>query len=185
MEITGKVLIIEANATIAGQKGTYIGTELTYKDSSGITKAKAFHSNALKFNAALKNGLDNLKAGDDFTATLEKKDEFWNWISIVKGIGAVNNNDSKPSVSTPYVNKATPSTYATAEERAQTQKYIVRQSSITAALKLTEVRGDKKTNVGEILQLASQFEEWVYGNNQADVPEATADIADMEDDIPY
>jgi hypothetical protein len=185
MEITGKVLVLELNATIRGQKGSYKGAELIYKDPNGETKTKPFHENALKYNAALKNGLDNLKVGDDFTATLEKKDEFWNWINIVKGVGAVNNNDSKPGVSTPYVNKSAPSTYATAEERTQTQKYIVRQSSITAALKLTEVRGDKKTNVGEVLQLAAQFETWVYGNNQAKTPDPAADIADMTDDIPY
>lgn len=178
MEITGKVLLIETNATIKGQKGNYTGTELTYKDSEGITKSKAFHSNALKFNAALNNGLNNLAPGDEFTAVLEKKDEFWNWISVSKGAAAPKtSSNNAPSASA----KAAPSTYATAEERAKTQKQIVRQSSLANALKLLELNGNKKATTEEAINIAEQFEAWVLGN----VPDTTADIANMDDDIPY
>lgn len=185
MEITGKVLLIETNATIKGQNGNYQGTELTYKDSEGLTKSKAFHVNALKFNAALNNGLNNLSPGDEFTAVLEKKDSFWNWMSISKGTNAVSNTTpSKPvgsaSTSAP-MSKSTPSTYATAEERAQTQKYIVRQSSITAALKLLEIQGKKTVDQFSVISLAEQFTAWVMGESTQVIID---DIADMEDDIP-
>lgn len=175
MEITGKVLVIETNATIKGKNGNYTGTELTYKDVEGATKTKAFHSNALKYNAALNNGLNNLTPGDEFTAVLEKKDEFWNWISVSKGV-----SKSVPEKATAQAAKSVPSTYATAEERAQTQKYIVRQSSITAALKLVELQGTKKMGVQEVVDLASQFEDWVMGNT----PDPIADLTNMDDDIP-
>ena len=190
MEITGKVLVLELNATIKGLNGSYKGAEIVYKEPNGETKTKGFHENALKFNAALKNGLDNLKSGDDFTATLEKTEKdgktFWNWTSVVKGLEApVNNNANKPSASVPNVNKAAPSTYATADERAQTQKYIIRQSSITAALKLLEIQGKKAVDQFAVISLAEQFEAWVMGYERKDVPDPKADIANMEDDIPY
>ena len=42
MEITGKVLLLELNATIKGSKGVYKGAELIYKEPGGETKTKAF-----------------------------------------------------------------------------------------------------------------------------------------------
>ena len=120
---------------------------------------------------------------------LEKKDSFWNWISVSKGATASNAAPSKPmgNTSTSVPAKSAPSTYATAEERALTQQYIVRQSSITAALKLLEINGNKKATTDEAITIAAQFEAWVFGKSvvRRDVPDPTADIANMEDDIPY
>ncbi len=179
MNIVGKVIVIDMNATVKGQNGTYKGAEIVYKDEKGETKTKPFHSNALKFNAALKNGLENLSPGDEFTAVLEKKDDFWNWTSISKG--TTNAGVSKPA--TDNTSKPAPSTYATAEERAQTQKYIIRQSSITAALKLAELNGSKKVDIKNVLQNATIFEDWVMGRGLPG--EIDPDfIKDIEDDIP-
>ena len=189
MEITGKVVAIDLNATVKGQKGTYKGAELIYKDlSDGTNKTKAFHENAFKFNAALKNGLENLAVGDEFTAVLEKKDEFWNWVSVSKGVNGVPANKA---TSTNAPAKSAPSTYATADERAQTQVYIVRQSSITNALKLLELQGNKKVVVGDVLEVAEQLEAWVFGKKAEPAPapkKAAAKVLNdttFEDDIPF
>lgn len=186
MNITGKVIAIDMAAKVQGQKGVYIGVELMYKDlKDGQNKTKAFHENALKFNAALKNGLENLYSGDEFTAVLEKKDEFWNWVSVAKGFAQT--TAPKTVLGTA---KAAPSTYATAEERAQTQTYIVRQSSITNALKLLELQSNKKADVPDVLAIATQLEAWVFGKQSASAAtpkKVTAKVetpVDNEDDIP-
>lgn len=188
MEITGKVIAIDLDATVLGQKGVYKGAELIYKDlSDGTNKTKAFHENAFKFNAALKNGLKNLTVGDEFTAVLEKKDEFWNWVSVAKGFAQTTAPETVLGTA-----KAAPSTYATTEERAQTQVYIVRQSSITNALKLLELQGNKKADVPDVLTIASRLEGWVLGK-QVDVPGNTpnkevtkvSNDTTFEDDIPF
>lgn len=185
MEITGKVIAIDMAAKVQGQKGVYIGVELMYKDlKDGQNKTKAFHENALKFNAALKNGLENLSSGDEFTAVLEKKDEFWNWVSVAKGFAQT--TAPKTVLGTA---KAAPSTYATAEERAQTQAYIVRQSSITAALKLIEINGKKNQTANDVITIAEYFEAWVFGKQAASTKLAkkaapVVENTDNEDDIP-
>lgn len=186
MEITGKVVAIDLNATVKGKNGTYKGAELIYKDlADGQAKTKAFHENAFKFNAALKNGLTNLEVGDEFTAVLEKKDDFWNWVSVAKGFAQT--TAPKTVLGTA---KAAPSTYATAEERAQTQAYIVRQSSITNALKLLELQSNKKADVPDVLAIATQLEAWVFGKKAEPAPapkKAAAKVlndATFEDDIP-
>lgn len=187
MEITGKVIAIDMAAKVQGQKGVYIGVELMYKDlKDGQNKTKAFHENALKFNAALKNGLENLSSGDEFTAVLEKKDEFWNWVSVSKGVNGVPANKA---TSTNAPAKSAPSTYATAEERAETQKYIVRQSSITAALKLIEINGKKNQTANDVITIAEYFEAWVFGKQAASTKLAkkaapVVENTDNEDDIP-
>lgn len=186
MNITGKVIAIDLNATVKGKNGTYKGAELIYKDlADGQAKTKAFHENAFKFNAALKNGLTNLEVGDEFTAVLEKKDDFWNWVNVSKGVSAPPANIAPASTSA----KSTSSTYTTAEERAETQKYIVRQSSITAALKLIEINGKKNQTANDVITIAEYFEAWVFGKQAASTKLAkkaapVVENTDNEDDIP-
>ncbi len=66
---------------------------------------------------------------------------------------------------------ATPfkSTYETPEERARKQVYIVRQSSITAAL---TYRGSLSSgnSIDDIIECAKEFETYVFGNEQQSEP---------------
>lgn len=204
MEIKGKVVSIELDTEIVGQNGNYQGSQISYRDSSGKLQEKGFHPNALKFNPALKNGLENLQAGDNFVANAEKNDKgYWNWTSIAKaGDGATAHTKqatAQPNTKAP-ANSSSGGNWATAEERAQTQVYIVRQSSITAALNLCSQQKDffkgTENPVGEVIKLAEQFEAWVLG--QAKRPDIKpgklavvggSDVADpfddIENDVPY
>jgi hypothetical protein len=197
MEITGKVIEINLNAQVPKKDGgSYPGATITFRDANGKVQEKGFHANAFKYNAALKNGLENLSAGDEFTAVLEKKDDFWNWLSVSKGIASATKEQTKSQNNTQQASKAAPSTYATAEERAQTQKYIVRQSSITNALKLLELNQqelkglkEKQTySTDDVIALASDFEAYVFDYEPtalADSGKVTSGIKDMNDDIPF
>lgn len=168
MDINGKVVEVEMNAQIEGQKGVYNGARLAYRDKDNKLVEKTFHENALKYNAALKNGLSQLEKGDNFVAKQEKKDGYWIWTSIAKG--------QEPAV----VSKvpASGGNWETAEERSKKQIYIVRQSSITAALNLLSQQGVKKPTVADVCQMAEELKEYVFNGV------ISTRIEDMEDDIP-
>lgn len=185
MDVYGKVVSIGIDVPVKKKDGgTYQGWKLVYEDKDGDVKTIAKHMNSLKYANELHAGLKALVAGDDFVLSMEKEGEFWNPKSIVKGAG-VPMSTAKPAA-TIIAGKAAPGggSWQTAEERAATQKYIVRQSSITNALKLLELRGDKKATVESVILVAEEFEAWVFGT-RIEMPDAlTEDPTNQEDDIP-
>lgn len=173
MDVNGKVVEVEMDVEIKGQKGVYNGARLSYRDKDNKLVEKTFHESALKYNAALKNGLSQLEKGDNFVAKQEKKDGYWNWTSVAKGqeLTAAKVESKAP---------ASGGNWETAEERKNKQVYIVRQSNITAALKLLELHGNKKATTRDVISLAQEFEAYVFDKAPKDV----TNIEDMEDDIP-
>lgn len=187
MEIRGKVVEINLDAQIAKNGGgTYPGATISYRDANGKLQEKGFHTNSLKYNAALKNGLENLQTSDNFVAQAEKNDAgFWDWKSIAKDSGGNTTTTTASNTKQVVSSNVVSSTYATKEERAQTQVYIVRQSSLTNALKLLEIQGKKSVDKFAVISLAQQFEAWVLGKPiENSVIENNDPFKDMEDDIP-
>lgn len=186
MEIRGKVVEINLDVVLQTKAGKdYPGFSVSYRDKDNKLQEKTGHQNTLKYNAALKNGLENLQTSDNFVVQAEKNDGgFWEWKSIAKA------GDEPKNAAQPYNKPAVASSggnWATAEERAQTQVYIVRQSSLTNALKLLELQGNKKATTQDVVELASTFEAWVLGKEILGIMEAEnkkVDYTDMEDDIP-
>jgi hypothetical protein len=203
MEVYGKVIEIALNTQVPKNGGgTYPGALLTYRNAEGKMQEKGFHANVMKHNPAVANGLADLQTNDNFVMVLEKEGEFWNVKSLAKAgeTPASTTNHSQPVAGKAVTN--TGSTYATAEERAQTQKYIVRQSSITAALKMLEINDSKKNTAEGVINLASEFEAWVFAKEVESLikspqkrtasqkigkefpTENDNPFADMDDDIP-
>ena len=166
MIVSGTVVSVEHNIQIQKNGGgEYPGSRLTYRDGAGAIKEKSLHANVLKFNPALKVQLNALSAGQAFDMEQIKEGEFLNVKSIVPS--STTTNEGKHS-GTVQEAKTAPipspkSTYATSEERAKTQIYIVRQSSISNAIALSP-----KASVETILALAKQFEAYVF-NNETEV----------------
>ena len=189
MQITGKVVQVAIDVDVKKAEknggGSYKGWKLVYEDGEGEVKTIAKHMNSLKFAAPLANGLKQLNAGDMFTMEMEKEGDFWNPKSVFKGEASPTKTQS---IASKHTNTTTSSnsTYATKEERAQTQKYIVRQSSVTSALKLLEVTGVKKATTSDVIVLAKEFEAFVMGTIPViDKQETSDDFSDLEDDIPF
>lgn len=180
MNISGKVVKVSIDVDVKKKDGgAYKGWKLVYEQSDGEVKTIQKHMNSLKYAAPLANGLKELNAGDTFTMEMEKEGDFWNPKSIYKG---------EPTITVGGVAKGSEykgGTYATKEERAQTQTYIVRQSSISSALKLLEIQGKKTVDQFAVIALAEQFESWVMGKSFEGVIDADAGISDMDDDIPF
>ena len=170
MEVNGVVVSVEIDVQCAKNGGgTYPGSRLTYRDADGALKEKAFHQNVFKFNKDLKVQLTNIQqTGTQFVMNMEKEGEFWNVKSIMPA-GAVS---AKPTNDTPATGKtaayqAPKSTYATPEERAQTQVYIVRQSAINAAVALIAANAPsykKERTQAEVVEIARYFENYVFSN---------------------
>lgn len=163
MNIIGKIMEVAVDVDVPKNGGgSYKGTRITYRDVEGSLKEQALHSNALKYNPALKAAIAALKPGDDFTMVKEKEGEFWNVKSIVVGVVQQTSAPSAGGGTKGTGSTASPrSTYETPEERAKKQVYIVRQSSITSAISLIAAT-TKKGSVNDVLSMAKQFEAFVF-----------------------
>ena len=160
MNITGKIVSIDLNATITkASGGTYKGAEIVFKDTNGKVQTKNIHENGLKYAPAVKNGLESLEPGDNFTVEMEKKDDFWTWISIKKGI----EQEEKQKITTQQSTTTKSTSWETAEERAARQKLIVRQSSLTNAVAFLAIQpGSMPITEVDVIETATTFYNWVF-----------------------
>ncbi len=191
-QINGTVVAVEIDVPVKKNGGgTYQGWSLVYKDNTGEIKTMSKHMNSLKYAQPLKNGLESLKAGDAFTLEQEKEGDFWNPKSIYKSTGGHIKDDgtvglgAKSAPAKPAYTAPSSSTYSTVEERAQTQKYRVRQSSITAALKMMELNKVKDVTIDSVLALAGNFEGYVMDRIPKNLKQVAEDFSDLDDDIPF
>ena len=168
MQIVGTLVTFEVDVQVAKNGGgSYKGCRLAYRDENGSLKEKGFSEQAFKFIPMVKTNLMNLKSGEQFTAEVIKEGDFWNWKSVQAG-GATPPVADKD---VPATGKAAPyqapkSTYATPEERAQTQVYIIRQSTLTQAIAFSAANAPyfkKEQTTADIISIAKEFEAHVMG----------------------
>jgi hypothetical protein len=168
MQINATLVSFEVDVQVAKNGGgTYKGCRLAYRDENGALKEKGFSDQAFKFIPQVKTTLMNLKVGEQFTAEVLKEGDYWNWKSVQAGGAPAQIADKDiPATgkSAPY--QAPKSTYATAEERAQTQVYIVRQSTLTQAVALVAANAPyfkKERTPADVIAIAKEFESHVMG----------------------
>lgn len=138
-------------------KGKYRLATVTYKGPQGKVDAKKLMS--FTFKDVFKT-LSEAKQGDIFEVKSVKNEKsgYWDWTEVAgqgKNLSAETKFDGAV--------KATKSTYETSEERAKRQVYIVRQSSITAAIELFKANGSNGPLTEEdVIASAKKFEEYVF-----------------------
>lgn len=137
-------------------KGKWRVASVTYKSDTGRVDAKNVMSFTFK---DVFNTLSEAKHGDVFDVTTIKNDKgYWDWTEIT----AAGKNTGAASA-TAGVAKAVRSSYETPEERAKRQVYIVRQSSISAAVELAALNKAKgPVTEADIINSAKQFEGYVF-----------------------
>ena len=96
-------------------------------------------------------------------SSVKGDDGYFQWTKITRGV----TEDKTPQPAAG--GKVLGSNYETKEERAIKQVYIIKQSSLTAALKYIELAGINPENNQEVLALAQQFTDWVLGNDTQEV----------------
>ena len=139
--------------TVPTSKGSYEKLEIAYKGDDGQVKGKKLMSFGDSANAF--KALKSATPGQYYDVVSEKIGDYWVWTKAELSDGS--NNASKAPVEAPKATsgKVLGSNYETPEERAKKQVYIVRQSSITAALSFLN---NKAKSVSEVVQVAKEFE---------------------------
>lgn len=150
--------------TVPTAKGSYQVADVAFKN---LTYGKVEGKKIMSFGATKDafGVLSTAQAGQVFTVTVVKNDKGYNdWVSVVPGAGAP---DSAPTPTKSAAPSTRPSTYETAEERAQRQVLIVRQSSLSAAVATLAV-GSKGVKPTDVIDVAKQYEAYVFGKEAAD-----------------
>ena len=172
----------------AGKPYTYL--ELAYKGNDGKVAGKKimpFGDSKPVFES-----LAQAQAGDAYDIITVKNEGtgYWDWTSAKKSDGTASSTATNSAASTSAerqpAGKVTGSNYETAEERAKKQVYIVRQSSITAALSF---HNGKAKSTDDVIKTAKEFEQYVFSTGEVEKPAAIAinpdhPFKDLEDDIP-
>lgn len=140
--------------TPAGKR--YQVAEVIYKQN-GETKTKKIMSFV---NPAVFAVVKDAKSGDVYTITQEKDGKgYFQWTSITSGAEA-----AASPVSAPARSVAAPSTgrdFETKDERAERQKLIVRQSSLSNAIATLAPGAKTALDPNAVLELADKYVAWV------------------------
>lgn len=162
-----KITVLSATTTtVPTAKGSYQKLELAFKGEDG----KVLGKNIMSFGAAAVTFkvLAKAQGGEvyDITSVKNEASGYWDWTNAAKGEAGsalVASSASPPAVGT------TKSTYETSEERARKQVYIVRQSSLSAAINY--IGDTKKVSTNDVIAVAKQFEAYVFSTGVSPVVE--------------
>jgi len=153
----------------SGAGKPYQNCEIAYKN---LDQGKVEAKNITEYSKVFKKVAD-ASVGMFFDVVTEKDDKgYWQWTSFTPADASM---VAQPASQAP-VNfgakvqtvPAAKSTYETPEERAKRQVFIVKQSSLTAALKFAELNKEKPTVQG-IKALAQELTDWVLSENKVDL----------------
>lgn len=148
--------------------------ELAYKNNSFQGKLEEVKIN--QFNPVF-SVVAGMKAGDQFTVVKEKNAAgFWNWESATQ-VAPGGTVDVPVFDNTPKTAMAAPkSTYETSEERARKQIFIVKQSSISAAIALLSIGAKTPPSTQLVLDEAQKFVDFVFSEKKESVLDLPNDL---------
>jgi hypothetical protein len=156
-------------------KGTYGKLTVAYRNDQGKLAEKPLLSFT---NPAVFKAFEKAEAGDEINVKSEKVGDYWNWTALLAE-GEVSQTTTTSSSPT---TKVTGSNYETKEERALKQRYIVKQSSISAAVAILTTGAKSAPSVKDVIALADEFVEYVFSD---DTKSLTDDFSVDGDDVPY
>lgn len=158
MQLNAKVISVSGIESVVKGKQRYKTLTIVYsKDGKEEAKKLVDFNNKEVFETA-----SSLSAGDNINITIEKQGDFWNWTNLtsLEGGGKTYSQVAETRSARPT------STFETSEERAKKQIYIVRQSSLGAAIEYFKLTEAKKVKTEDIMLLAKQFENFVFDNQE-------------------
>lgn len=141
--------------------------------------------------------LATAQIGQVYEINVVKNEAGYNdWIKVEKSDGGAASAASTPQRTSTTVSNATTAstatkgTWETPEERAKKQIYIVRQSSLTAAISTLTAGRKTELKPEDVIELASRYEAFVFGNGDvhnvvAQDVVAVPGFEDLESDLPF
>lgn len=171
-----KVIDVEVEKVQKG-KNSYEVAEVLY-DQGG--QKRSFKVISFASPAVFKT-ISQATKGDEFDVEVTKNDAGFNqWVSCTPSDGSGSASHSVPSRSSSGTGStaapARTSTYETPEERANRQRLIVRQSSLTAALGILSPGTKEPLDVQVVKALAEELTDWVF-----EKPDLFAQSNDLEE----
>jgi hypothetical protein len=154
--------------TVPTAKGSYQVADVAYKNNTFQGKVEG--KKCMSFGAAAPSFkvLQSAQSGETYEVEIVKSAAGYNdWVGMTKAnVGAASPQAALATGGT--INKgatSTPvrSTYASPEERAATQIYIVRQSSLSNAVNLLAIGTKTPVKPEEAIAVAKQFADFVLG----------------------
>ena len=161
-------------------KGTYGKLTVAYRDDKGKLSEKTILSFT---NPAVFKTFERAEAGAEINVKSEKVGDYWNWTAILAD-GDVSQSSATTSNTTASATRVTGSNYETKEERALKQRYIVKQSSLSAAVTILTVGAKTPPEVDAVIALADKFVDYVFNDDTKQLTLNTG-IEDITDDVPY
>ena len=152
-------------------KGGYNKLNATYKAPDGKIVSRGIFDFA---KPAIYKAFDQAAPNDVFDVEEEKNAKgYWEFVTVTKATtinsttvdsGGAASGTTGGAVTGKSGGMAAPrSNFETPEERAERQRYIVRQSSLGHAIELATLNGDKKAATADIIKTAKTFESFVFG----------------------
>lgn len=197
MQINISILKVDKISKTTAKGNGYSQLDVAYKDL-GSGKVESRKVMSFGDTASTHKVLSEAKTGDTFEIVSEKKPgsdgkEYWTWLSAKQHAPGTEVPGATP-VGNPVLaaQRAGPqgSSYPSAEERSATQRSIVRQSSLKAAI---DSFSSSKTppDVDTLLARAQIFVDFVNEKLPSkqlevfDAPKSKTGFHDMDDDIPF
>lgn len=168
-----EVLKVEKIQSFTSTNKPYDKLEVAYKNGEGKIASKTL----MPFGDGKEvyNTMSRATPGSYFSVEQVKNAKgYWDWTSVARQDAAPPVAKTQAGAQISAANGSSNSRgFETPEERANKQVYIVRQSSISNAIEML-----KSTNpsVEQVLQVAKEFEDYVFGNRQT--------LHDEYEDIP-
>ena len=172
MDINVTIIAVTKSDAMSKTGKAYVAAEVTYKNNSFQGKVESFKINS--YSNVWKQVVE-MQQGQSFTISREKENGFNVWTKIVPSTASP--GTAPVATATPEVRVAK-STYETAEERARKQVYIVKQSSISAAIELLSVGAKVPPSTDLVLKHAQEFVDFVFEDNKP----AKLSLIDMPND---
>lgn len=164
-ELTLSIISVGQVQDVPTERGGYRTLEVAFKD---LEKGKVDGKKLVDFtNKELFKKATELTPGQVVKVMIEKEagrdgKEYWQWksIEVVDGEGASVPSAPVPSTATKPAVRVTGSNYETADERATRQVFIIRQSSVSSALKFYE-QTNADVSLEDVIQTAERIKEYV------------------------
>lgn len=188
--ITIKILSANKVPAQTAKGGAYEKLNLAYANLSFGEKVEGKNLTPFGDGKAAYDTLLNAQNGQVYEIAIVKANGYNNWTSATLHTGtsaAAVVMPGEPQGST-YQPKAAATairsnTYETPEERAKKQVYIVRQSSISAAVAALSVGSKSSPKASEVIGYAKELEAYVFDNGVLRV-DGDSGFEDFVDDLP-
>ena len=154
-----KITVLKVDVTKA-PKGYFVA-EIAYKTEDGKTKGMKVLDFVQKDVFKV---VKDAKPGDILNANFEQNAKgYWQFAHVVATGTKGDTTVPATASGSPAATTKSPGNWETSAERATRQVMIVRQSSLSNAINFSELIGNKKADLEDIVAVAKVFEGYVLG----------------------